>query len=137
MSDLIYELELEHASLVDSFNKVKRLEINSDGAPVQLQSIKVALLAHLKKENETVYPKLREESFDNLKLQRTLDLFARDIVRLATVFIQFLDRYSHGGSQSDYTRDINRLSMIMSAFARREEDIIFSAYKDFTIGRAA
>lgn len=137
MSDLIHQLESEHASLVDSFNKIKRLEINSDGAYVQLQSIKVDLLAHLKKENETVYPKLREVSFDNLKLQRTLDLFARDIVRLATVFIQFLDRYSHGGPQGEYARDISRLSMIMSAFARREEEMIFSAYKDSTIGKAA
>ncbi|MBS3909855.1 MAG: hemerythrin domain-containing protein [Actinobacteria bacterium] len=137
MSDLIRRLESEHASLVDSFNKIKRLEINSDGAPVLLQSIKTALLAHLKKENETIYPKLREESFNNPRLQQTLDLFARDIVRLATVFIEFLDKYSQGGSQSDYAGDISRLAIIMSAFARREEDVIFSAYKDFTIGRAA
>jgi len=137
MSDLIHELESEHASLVDSFNKIKRLDINSEGAAGQLQSIKADLLAHIKKENATIYPKLREASFNNLRLQQVLDLFARDIVRLATVFIQFLDKYSQGGLQQDFDRDVNRLAKIINAFAAREEEVIFKEYEDLGSRRAA
>jgi len=137
MSNIINELKAEHAHLDHLFVKIEHLDVSSKEASEQLQAVKLAVLNHLKKENQTIYPKLREAAFNNLRLQRKLDLFARDTVRLSTIFIQFIDKYSEGGSNLDFKRDFSRLSKILSAFAKREEEVIFSEYLDMKLDEVA
>lgn len=137
MAHLINELKVEHTSLIDSFNGIKSIDITSEESSKQLQSIKSDLLEHLRKENEMLYIKMREVAFNNLQLQHTLDLFSRDIARLSTVIIQFLDKYSGGGSSLAFRRDFNRLSVILEAYVRREEEIIFNEFLNSPLGKVA
>lgn len=128
MSNLINELRDEHSLLIDSFSKIEHPDIASREASEQLQVIKSILLGHVRKENEELYSKLHELALSNLRLRYTLDLFTRDKAKLSAAVIEFLDKYSKGGSRLDFRRDFNRLFVVFSAYIRREEEIIFSEY---------
>ena len=62
MSALIEELKREHAKIIAMLNEVKELGILSKEGQSRLMSAKKSLLAHLKKEDEQLYPVLRKEA---------------------------------------------------------------------------
>lgn len=137
MLDLIDELSAEHSDLSISFGNLERLDITSEESHKEFQSIKSSLLAHLRKENEELYPQLREISFNNLQLQRTLDWFMRDLARISAVLILFLDTYADGGSPLAFRRDFKRLNKILNALIKQEERIIYTEYQNASIGKVA
>ncbi len=71
MSALIEEFKREHAKIFDMLNEVKELGILSKEGQARLMFIKAHLLAHLKKEDEKLYPVLRKEAEDNERLKNT------------------------------------------------------------------
>lgn len=137
MSNLIDELRTEHHDLAVSFGNLENIDVESEDGRKQLQSVKSALLAHLRKDSEELYPKLRDTSFNNLKLQRTLDWFTRDIARISAVLILFLDTYCEGGTHSTYKKDFNRLNTILNALLEQEEKVVYSEYASNLGGMAA
>ncbi len=137
MLDLIDELSTEHSDLCISFGNLERLDISSEESHQELQSLKASLLAHLRRENEELYPELREMAFNNLQLQRTLDWFIRDLARISAVLILFLDKYSEGGSSLAFKRDFNRLNKIINALIKQEERLIYTEYQNASIGKVA
>ncbi|HZD60859.1 MAG TPA: hemerythrin domain-containing protein [Anaerolineae bacterium] len=126
MSDLINELRDEHAFLINSFSDIEHSDIESGEAAQRLQSLKLALVWHMRREHDELYSRLWETTGNNLQLQRTIELFIRDKEKLLLAIAQFLDKYSEGGSTVDFKRDFNRLSIILGAHIKREEEIIFS-----------
>ncbi len=137
MIDLIDELRLEHTELSTSFGSLRDINISSEEDRKHLKSIKSSLLSHLRKENEELYPKLRETAANNQKLHRTIEWFTRDTARIAAVLILFLDQYAEGGDRIAFMRDFKRLSTILNALIKQEEKLIFDGYSDIDIGRVA
>ncbi|HEY3375830.1 MAG TPA: hypothetical protein VGK02_12360 [Candidatus Aquicultor sp.] len=137
MSTLIEELRTEHLDLTLSFEHLKNINVESEEGHTELRSVKSALLAHLRKENEELYPRLRDIAFNNLSLQRTLDWFTRDIAKISAVLILFLDTYCQGGSHLTYRRDYNRLNTILTALIEQEEKIVYNEFLQGTDENAA
>ena len=61
MSELIEEFKRDHAEIMAILNEVKEFGILSKEGHAKLISIKEHLLAHLKKEDEKLYPALRKK----------------------------------------------------------------------------
>ena len=59
MSKLVDELKKEHSVIVETLNKVKNLGFVSEEGQNILLAVKKNLLAHLKKEDEQLYPFLK------------------------------------------------------------------------------
>jgi len=135
--NLIDELSTEHSDLCISFGNLERLDISSEESHKEIQSLKASLLAHLRRENEELYPQLREMAFNNLQLQRTLDWFTRDLARISAVLILFLDKYSDGGPPLAFKRDFSRLNKILNALIKQEERLIYTEYQNASIGKVA
>jgi len=79
MSKLINDLKEEHSKILDVLNEVRTIGINKPEAQELLLSAKQALLAHLEKEDEELYPALRKEAENNFELKKDLINFARDM----------------------------------------------------------
>jgi len=60
MNTLIEELKNDHAEIVKVLTKVRELGIGSKDGQDTLLAAKEGLLAHLKKEDERLYPSLRK-----------------------------------------------------------------------------
>ncbi len=129
MSALIEEFKREHAKIFDMLNEVKELGILSKEGQAKLMFIKAHLLAHLKKEDEKLYPVLRKEAEDNERLKNTLDLFAMDMEKVSSVVQRFFDKYSEGEIDENFSINFESLFAALSARIRNEEDALYKEYE--------
>jgi len=130
MSELIEEFKRDHAEIMAMFNEVKELGILSKEGQAKLISIKTHLLAHLKKEDEKLYPAIRKEAEDNERLRNTLDLFALDMETVSRVVQGFFGKYSGGEIDGNFSESFERLSFALSTRIRNEEVALYEEYEE-------
>ena len=130
MSALIEEFKRDHAKIIAMLNEVKELGILSKEGQAKLMFIKEHLLAHIKKEDEKLYPVLRKEAEDNERFKNTLDLFAMDMEKVSSVVQRFFDKYSEGVFDEEFPAEFESLSASLSARIRNEEDALYEEYEE-------
>lgn len=128
MSVLVEKLKRDHVVIVDILNQVKGMGISSREGLGKLLSVRTALLAHLKAEDEQLYPALKKEAETSDPLKRTLDLFAREMDTISKEALSFLDKYISGGSGLEFARDFGRLCANLTQRVRKEESILYPEY---------
>lgn len=129
MSRLIDELKKEHLIIVDVLDHVSRLGVNSKEGQQRLIDAKNGLLAHLRKEDEQLYPALNRAAEKDARLKQTLDLFAKDMTEISKGAMDFFGKYSKGGSGLDFARDVGKLFIVLKSRISKEEDIIYKEYE--------
>ncbi|ODS32128.1 MAG: hypothetical protein SCARUB_02730 [Candidatus Scalindua rubra] len=129
MSALIEELKKEHLEIVAALNEAKKLGILSKEGQTKLLSAKASLLAHLKKEDEQLYPALMKEAENNKGVKNTLDLFAIDMENVSKVVLEFFDKYSGGVLGEEFQREFESLFVALSTRIRNEEDALYDEYE--------
>jgi len=132
MSKLVDELKKEHSIIVETLNKVRSLGITTEEGQNTLLAAKSGLLAHLKKEDEQLYPVLKNAAESDANLKRTLDLFAKDMDEISKAVLRFFDKYSKGGSGIEFAKDFGRLYGTLSQRISKEENIIYKRYDELT-----
>ena len=128
MSMLVEELKHEHETLVGLLEGLKDAEVESEETQQVIASIKTALLAHLKKEDDEFYPTLRKAAKKNKELTNILSIFAQDMDKTEQVALQFLDKYSRGGDQLDFYRDLDEFTVAIMRRINREENVLYIKY---------
>ncbi len=129
MSALIEELKREHAEIIAMLSEVKELGILSKQGQARLMSAKAHLLAHLKKEDERLYPVLRKEAKHNKNLKKEVAMFAMDPEYVSRVVSEFFDKYSGGEIDEDFSVNFESLFAAISARIRNEEDALYEEYE--------
>ena len=122
------ELKKEHAALVSVLNKVRSLGVSQKEGQHLLFSSKTALLDHLKKEDEQLYPVLNKVAESDADLKLTLDLFADEMDKISKEAIKFFDKYSEGDSGFDFSKDFGGLLAVLSQRIRKEENVLYQKY---------
>ena len=128
MSILIKELKKDHSEIVATLNEIKELGILSKEGQAKLLSAKEHLLAHIKKEDEQLYPTLKKEAKNNKQLESALDLCAIDMENVSRIVREFFDKYSRGVSGEELQREFESLSVALGKRIRNEEDILYDEY---------
>lgn len=91
---------------------------------------KAGLLAHLKKEDEQLYPKLHSAAKSDPALQRTLDIFASEMDVISKDALAFFKKYGSGGSGLDFSRDFGRLFAKLGQRIRAEETMLYKKFDE-------
>ncbi|WP_444996005.1 hemerythrin domain-containing protein [Aliikangiella sp. IMCC44359] len=130
MAKLVDELQHEHKNIVGNLNQIKMLGVTSSEGQNKLRLVKKSLLAHLKKEDERLYPLLKSAAQSNPELKRILDMFAKDMDKISKDAMAFFDKYSNGGSGLEFAKDFGTLLAILSQRIHKEENIIYAKYRD-------
>ncbi len=133
MSILIEELKKEHLKILASLNEANEIGILSREVQVKLLSAKAGLLAHLKKEDEQLYPALRKEAENNKELKNTLDLFAMDMENVTKAAQEFFDKYSEGVLDKKFVGEFESLFVALGTRIRNEEDVLYEEYEKLNI----
>lgn len=128
MSELVTDLKREHAQIAEVLENVKNLGVNSKEGQEQLLTAMNGLLAHLKKEDEQLYPALNEAAEIDSNLKRTLDVFAQDMAEISKAAMDFFEKYSGGGSGLEFAQDFGRLAASLTQRIRKEENILYAKY---------
>ena len=129
MNTLIEELKNDHAEIVKVLTKVKELGISSKGGQEMHLAAKEGLLAHLKKEDERLYPALRRSAENNPGLKQTLDMFTKDMASISKAAIDFFGKYTGGGSGIEFAKDFGGLVGVLGGRIQKEEKIIYAEYE--------
>ncbi|MCP4151290.1 MAG: hemerythrin domain-containing protein [bacterium] len=128
MSNLIKELIKDHTVITETLNKVKSLGITTQEGQKTLLSVKNMLLAHLKKEDDKLYPLLSKAAEKDVNLKRTLGIFAKDMEEISKTALQFFEKYSGGGAGLEFAKDFGRLHATLAQRISKEENIIYKKY---------
>ena len=133
MSLLIEELKKEHLKILASLNEANEIGILSREVQVKLLSAKAGLLAHLKKEDEQMYPVLRKEAENNEELKNTLDLFAMDMENVSKAAQEFFDKYSVEVLDKKFVGEFESLFVALGTRIENEEDVLYEEYEKLNI----
>jgi iron-sulfur cluster repair protein YtfE (RIC family) len=129
MSVLIEELKKDHSKIVATLKEVRELGLLSREGQTKLMSAKASLLAHLKKEDEQLYPALRKEAEHNNRLKGTLDLFAMDMENVSRVVQELFGKYSEGVVDEEFTTEFESFFTALNKRIRNEEDALYEEYE--------
>ena len=114
MSKLVGELKRDHSEIFETLNKVKSLGITSGEGQKTLIAAKSSLLAHLKKEDEQLYPVLHNTAVVDGNLKRTLNVFAKDMDEISEAALNFFTKHSTGGSGIEFAKEFGVLYATLS-----------------------
>ncbi len=128
MSILIKELMKDHLEIAAALDEIKELGILSKEGQAKLLSAKEHLLAHIKKEDEQLYPVLKKAAKNNKQLKSALDLCAIDMENVSRIVLEFFDKYSRGVPGEELQREFEGLSVALGKRIRNEEDILYEEY---------
>lgn len=138
MLDMVDELRLEHSSILISFGNLANLDLSCRDDRQYLLSLKSTLLDHLRRENDSIYPKLLDAAKNDAALKHTVNRYMGDLVRITTILVLFLEKYSKDDAdESSFKREYSRLGTILHALFRIEEEVIFNEYLNITFGWVA
>ncbi len=130
MSNLIEELKDEHKSILAILEQVKTAGVASRSGREKLLSARDLLTAHMTKEDEQYYPRLRRAAADNKELKVMLDYFVRDMENVSKKAMLVFDKYSQGGNEAEFAGEITMLYMMLKDRIRTEEKTLFAKFSD-------
>lgn len=130
MSKLIDELKNEHKWIQHLLGQVKSVGITSTAGIEKLLLSKKALLAHLKKEDDKLYPILRDAGKTNQDINLTLKMFTDDMKSITDQVISFYAKYENGiQNKLDFATDFGVIVSILNDRIWREETILYPKFE--------
>ncbi|MCP5501710.1 MAG: hemerythrin domain-containing protein [Leptospiraceae bacterium] len=130
MSSLTEELKREHEIVVTNLAKVKQLGIASKEARKILFETKAALLAHLKKEDDRLYPPLINASHTDDDLGRIVESFIKDMQEVSVIVLDFFSKYQEESTGMEFAKDYGYLIAKLGSRIHREENILYKRYDE-------
>ncbi len=94
ISKLTDELKQDYIKISGILSELQKIGATSDKGRELLMQSKTALLAHLTKEDEQLYPLLYEKAKTDSGLQRRLDSFAAEMDKITEFVLEFYEKYS-------------------------------------------
>jgi iron-sulfur cluster repair protein YtfE (RIC family) len=125
---LIEELRNEHISIVETINNIEKLGIYTREGISELLYAKMEFIAHLKKEDTELYPKLKKIAEYDKEFRKKLDHLSRNLEEVTQFVLKFFDQYSAGGADIQFKSDCERLYSILKARILNEE-LLFKEYE--------
>ncbi len=129
-SQLVQELQREHAFIVGKLDEVKRHGVHTKVGLDALISAKRALLAHLKKEDAQLYPALAEAAKSDTELQTLLQMMGQDMQQVTRTALDFFAKYEKGAAENDLglARDFGALRARLGLRIQAEESTLYAQF---------
>lgn len=128
MSGLVETLKAEHANIGKNLAKVNALGADSEDGHKALMAAKTGFLAHLKREDEHLYPTLLAATVDDPILRDALDFFYEDIEGVAKAALAFFDKYEEGTASEGFSTDFSNLVRVLTQRIQKEESVIYKMF---------
>lgn len=129
MSPFIAELKDDHILILTTLEEIITVGIRSNEGQQKLLKIKNALLAHLKKEDEKLYPPLEEVAKTDKNLRVTLEIFAQDMIKTSELVMAFFEKYNNPPQSLEFVKDFGKLYALLNNRIRKEENILYAEYE--------
>jgi hypothetical protein len=128
MTELIETLKAEHADIKEALLTLHELGIDAQEGKKNLLTVKEKLLAHLKKEDTHLYPKLLKAAKTDPIIEDAMDFFSQDIEVVSEVALNFFEKYANNISVTDFEKDFITLTDLLAQRIQKEEAVIYLMY---------
>lgn len=128
MPVLTKKLKEEHKSILTLIDEIDSMDIMSLSAKAKIEELEKALSAHLLKEDEWLYPSLKNEAKTNEKIKFSLDLFASHSSMLSREILKFFELYRLAPDTIAVDKQFSILKSSLLMRMRREELVLFAEY---------
>ena len=125
---LIEELKKEHMVIVDTLKDAHKIGILNAEGRKKLLSLKDILLAHMKKEDDKLYPPLKSAAEKDENFRVALDYFASNMSDISQKATHFFEKFSAGGDTMEFIREYKDLLSTLTERIEKEESILFSEF---------
>jgi iron-sulfur cluster repair protein YtfE (RIC family) len=129
MSDFINSLREEHTAIKESLNKIGSMDLSSKEARVRLADIREVFVKHLQKEDEEMYPKLKELALSDEQLKSILQYMEEEIKLITQFVLIFFDKYSKKTKQAGFDREFSLICSTLIKRIEKEEELFFPEFE--------
>ena len=130
MSQLVSQLKNEHKELAILLTNVQKLGVNSPESMDLLKKAKNLLLAHLTKEDNELYPKLKRASETDEDIKRKLSYLSKDMEEITKFVLTFFEKVENKKyAQLEFGQDFGKLITVLSNRINREESQLYPLYE--------
>jgi iron-sulfur cluster repair protein YtfE (RIC family) len=129
VSEFIEELKREHAEIRDSLLQINNMDLFSAEARNRLMEVRELLVKHLQKEDQKMYPRLKEASSEDEHFQDILNYLEGEIKLISQFVFIFFDKYSKKSSPAGIEREFNLISSTLIKRIEKEEEFFFPKYE--------
>ena len=128
MKDLIKDLKSDHNALKDLMDKVFDYIVSDETRLDFVNKFKDMILSHIEKEDLYLYPFLYKEAENNSFLKSKLDFFAKDWEDTSKFALYYIDKYSQGKFDDNFSKDTAKLFSVLRQRMMKEEISLYSEY---------
>ena len=129
MEDLIKHLKTDHDALRELSDQIFEYIVSDEKRLDFVNKFKEMILAHIEKEDKYLYPFLYKEAENNSFLKSKLDFFAKDWEETSKFALYYIDKYSSGKFDDDFTKDTAKLLSVLRQRMMKEEISLYSEYE--------
>jgi len=129
MEDLIKQLKTDHDALRELSDQIFEYIVSDEKRMDFVNKFKEMILAHIEKEDKYLYPFLHEKAKNNSFLKSKLDFFAKDWEETSKFALYYIDKYSSGKFDDDFTKDTAKLLSTLRQRMMKEEISLYSEYE--------
>jgi hypothetical protein len=130
---LISTLKKQHAFLLEELARIQTLGITKEEALPSVLGIKDVLLSHLRLEDDELYPTLIEAAKYDVQVQATVEIFARDMLSVSQLALDFFEKYETGNDWANFPQDFYFLYAQLKIRIQREENTLYAVYESLYV----
>lgn len=130
MSVLVDEFKNEHKWLVAKLMEVNK-QLGTSKAASTLNDARKGLLAHLKKEDNKLYPTLQEAAKDDEKIAHLYRTFSEEMNEISAAALAFFEKYASDAQATAtpaFKRDFDGLLSTLAKRVGAEETLLYPAF---------
>jgi predicted restriction endonuclease len=132
MPEFIDDLKKEHAEIKDSLQEISEMDLHSKEARSKLMEMKEIFINHIQKEDDEMYPRLKEASSDDEHLMNVLKYF-EDEIKLISQFVSiFFNKFSNKTASEGFEREFRLISSTLIKRIDQEEEVFFPEYENMS-----
>ena len=129
MNDHIQAWHAEHAAVLATLAEIPRIGITTQAGQAKLRELEVSLKAHIKSENENLYPVLKKAAQNNPVLRQKMDLFARDMEEITVLALDFFDKFKKDPYAPSTPYSFALMTSLFKNRISSEESILIKEYE--------
>jgi hypothetical protein len=128
MNDYIKTWHAEHATILAALKEIPTLGLESEDGQARVRELERSLLAHLKSENENLYPVLNKAALSDPELKQKLDLFARGMEKITAQALAFFARMKRAPHAPDIAVSFELIAVLLRNRISSEESVLIQEY---------
>ena len=129
MSEFIDSLRKEHDAIKESLMKISSMDLSSKEARNDLLKIQEVFTRHLQKEDDEMYPRLKEASSSDEQLMSILRYMEDEIKLISQFVFIFFDKYSKRADTVGFDREFSLICSTLIKRIEKEEEVFFPEYE--------